>query len=83
MKKVNPDMIGIARDARMLTIGDLSEKTGIPKGILRRYERQIIVLGDPAIYAEDHINKIADVLGYPVAFFYQEGKRHPVFICSR
>lgn len=68
-KVVNPDMLILARESRGKTQDQLAEEVGLSQAEVSRYESGARTVG------EDHLERIADILGYPPAFFYQAGQR--------
>jgi Zn-dependent peptidase ImmA (M78 family)/plasmid maintenance system antidote protein VapI len=67
---VNPEMIVLARESRGLTQIDLAEMVSLAQGEISRYENGTRNISD------EHLQRIANVLGYPVAFFYHSGQRY-------
>lgn len=63
----NPKRLELARKRRKLTGKMLSELVGISEVTISR-----LTSGESSNPTDDTIHKIADVLGYPVSFFYQE-----------
>lgn len=87
-EKFNPDMLKLARHTRGLEVDELSEKSGVPETTITRYEesRVVRITDKPVNYDETVLNKLADALGFPMAFFTREGRYpnpdHHIFICS-
>lgn len=61
----NPAMIILARESRGLTQQELAEQVSLSQAEISRYENAM------RIPSEEHIVLIADILDYPVSFFYQ------------
>jgi Zn-dependent peptidase ImmA (M78 family)/transcriptional regulator with XRE-family HTH domain len=64
----NPEMLILARETRGITQSDLAEAASISQGNISKYESGALAV------SEEHAQKIADVLNYPVSFFYQSGE---------
>lgn len=62
---VNPEMLILARETRGLTQSELAEATFISQGNISKYEGGLLQV------SEEHLQKIALVLDYPVPFFNQ------------
>lgn len=67
----NPDMLTIACGIREMSMRDLSRACGIPVSTLFDYESGWRPIRD------DHLQALADTLGFPAAFFYRGGKQYP------
>jgi Zn-dependent peptidase ImmA (M78 family) len=65
----NPEMLTLAREVRGVTQTELAEKSGIDQGRISRYE------GGIKSIPQDELNTLADVLSFPIEFFFREGKR--------
>lgn len=65
----NANMLSIARDIRGYSGVALAKATGIPKRAMYKY-----LGGDEP--TREHLEKIAAVLEYPVAFFFRAGERY-------
>lgn len=66
----NPEMLILARESRSVTQGELAEKTGLNQSSISKFEQGIKEIPD------DRVRELADALGYPAAFFYEEGRRY-------
>src|ERR1700743_763123 len=66
MNKLNYKIIELARESRGYSQTELAEKLEIPQGNLSRMER-----GEVGV-KEELLEKISEVLNYPVSFFYQD-----------
>jgi len=62
---VNPEMLILARETRGLTQSELAEVTSISQGNISKYESGLLYV------SEEHLQKIASVLDYPVSLFFQ------------
>ena len=72
MKKINIEILKLARESRHITQEELAVIINTPQGTLSKIEKGIMP-------AEDEIvQKISNALNYPVDFFYQERKVIPV-----
>jgi transcriptional regulator with XRE-family HTH domain len=71
MDKFNRDMLSIAIDVRRLNLKDLHEGTGISLSDLKQINNGI---RQPTL---DQVKAISEMLGFPLSFFYREGKRYP------
>lgn len=69
---VNPAMLVLARESRGLTQVELADRVNVPQAIISRYESGGRNVG------EHDLQRIADVLGYPTAFFFQSSQAHGV-----
>lgn len=69
-KQVNPEMIVLARESRGLTQTELARNVSLSQAEISRYE------SGARIISKEHLDKIADELGYPESFFYQAGQRY-------
>lgn len=70
MKVVNPQMIVLARESRGMTQAQLAKAVNLSQAEISRYE------SDMRNVSDEHLERIADVLDYPRAFFYQQGQRY-------
>jgi Zn-dependent peptidase ImmA (M78 family)/transcriptional regulator with XRE-family HTH domain len=68
MIRFNHHLLVLARGARGLTQGELASATKIAQGTLSKYETGLL---EPP---EELARLLADVLGYPAVFFYQDEK---------
>jgi len=68
MKKVNSEILRLSREARFITQKELSTMLGVEQGTISKIEKGIL----PA--EEELVEKISEVLDFPVAFFYQDKK---------
>lgn len=68
MKKINSEMIILAREARGYTQKELAKLLGIAQGTLSKIEQGI---QSPS---EDGIENISEILMFPISFFEQEDK---------
>lgn len=64
MRKVNPEMIVLARESRGITQVDLAKALSLNQTTISRYESGLIEVPD------EHLAAIARFLGRPVSFFY-------------
>jgi Zn-dependent peptidase ImmA (M78 family)/transcriptional regulator with XRE-family HTH domain len=62
---VNAEMLMLARETRGLTQSELAELTSISQGNISKYESGLLYV------SEEHMQKIASVLDYPISFFFQ------------
>lgn len=76
---VNREMLWLGRDSRGLTRAALAEATGLSLDCIARYER------GSAVCPSDHLARIAEVLHYPIPFFYLQEHYYRVtgFRCQR
>src|SRR5689334_5103090 len=65
MKKFNPEMLVLAREARQITQSETARMLGISQGLLSRIEAGITDVSD------ELLKRIVDKLDYPPEFFYQ------------
>lgn len=65
----NPDMLRLARDARELTQVKLATRSGVTQAFISKLEHGLHV--QPG---DDAMQRMADVLGFPVDFFMQHEK---------
>lgn len=72
MQKINPEILRLARESRLVTQEALAGILGIEQGTLSKIEKDILP-AEPAL-----VEKIAQHLDYPIAFFYQDKKVQPV-----
>lgn len=63
--KYNPDLIVIARESRAYTQGEFASLLGLSQGAVSKIEKGLTSPSDPIL------QKIAEVLNYPVSFFEQ------------
>jgi transcriptional regulator with XRE-family HTH domain len=70
MKKVNPDMLILARELRGVSQAELANALSLNQTTISRYESGLIEV------PPDHLKAIAEFLQRPVAFFYWEGRRY-------
>lgn len=68
--EVNPEMVAMARLATGYTQSECAKKIGISQAKLSKLEDGLTTTIDPSA-----LQKLADVSGYPLAFFKQEGSR--------
>lgn len=68
MEGFNADMLALARELRGLSQVELSQETGIDQGLISKYECQ---LRQPS---EQDLNRFANALKFPRAFFFREGR---------
>ena len=66
MRRVNPDMIVVARESRELTQGQLAAKLSLGQPTLSKYETGTLVVSD------EHLAALAIALEYPEEFFFQQ-----------
>ena len=66
----NAEMLILARESRGLTQKELAAAAGISQGNISKYENGQLGL------SEEHIAKIATVLGYHISFFIDSGKAY-------
>jgi Zn-dependent peptidase ImmA (M78 family)/DNA-binding XRE family transcriptional regulator len=69
-KKINHEMVILARESRGFTQKELSKQLSITQGALSRIESGILGMEDSTL------NHLSDVLGYPISFFVQ---RRPIY----
>jgi Zn-dependent peptidase ImmA (M78 family)/transcriptional regulator with XRE-family HTH domain len=72
MKKLNPQILRLGREARGFTQEEFAERLGIDQGRLSKVEKGILSADDAMS------GKVAEVLDFPLAFFYQERRVLPV-----
>jgi Zn-dependent peptidase ImmA (M78 family)/DNA-binding XRE family transcriptional regulator len=65
----NPDMLRIAREVREQTQEDVAQKTGVTQALISKIENRLI--GNPS---EEVVDKLADALGFPQSFFFQDAR---------
>lgn len=70
-RRFNPDMFSIAYDIRRLSLKDIHGGTGIPLPDLKQIDNGI---RQPTL---EQAQTISAMLGFPLAFFYRDGKRYP------
>lgn len=68
----NPDRFSLARDLRGMTQTALAQATGIDQATLSKFEHGIMVPN------AGHVDAIGEALGFPVAWFYLDGKRYGI-----
>jgi len=68
MEKVNRELITLARESTGFMQAKIAESLGIEQGTLSKIENGIL---EPS---EELITKIAEILNFPVKFFYQDWK---------
>lgn len=66
MKRVNPDMIVVARESRELTQERLAAMLSCTQATLSKYETGALLVSD------EHLAALARALEYPEEFFFQE-----------
>jgi len=71
-KKINYEMVIIARESRGFTQKELSKQLRITQGALSRVESGLLNLD------ESTLKRLSDILGYPVNFFTQKRKIYGV-----
>jgi transcriptional regulator with XRE-family HTH domain len=74
-KRVNPEMLVLARESRGLNQGELAEKLNITQSLISKIEHGV----SPA--TADILRKLSDVLHYPEAFFYQNDPVYGLVHC--
>jgi len=72
MQKFNVDILRLAREARCLTQEELADRLGVEQGTLSKIEKSILTAD------ETIIQKISQILDFPLSFFHQEKKVIPV-----
>lgn len=65
----NPEMLRIAREVREATQEDIAQRTGVTQALISKIEHRLIVTP-----SDDVVEKLADALGFPRSFFYQDAK---------
>jgi Zn-dependent peptidase ImmA (M78 family)/transcriptional regulator with XRE-family HTH domain len=65
-RKINHEMITLARDSRGISQPELAQKMGVNQGWLSRIE------GGLRTIQPEQLDKLADILGYPIEFFTQK-----------
>jgi Zn-dependent peptidase ImmA (M78 family)/transcriptional regulator with XRE-family HTH domain len=68
MKKLNVEILKLARESRLITQEELAIGIGIEQGTLSKIEKDILP-AEPNI-----VESISKILSYPTEFFYQEKK---------
>lgn len=68
--EINPEKITLAREARGLTQKELSLKLDIVQGTLSKIEQGLQNVSD------DLLNKLSEILGFPISFFSLSNKVH-------
>ncbi len=71
MNKINHKMLQLARESRSFTQTEVASLLNIPQGNLSRMERGEINI------KEEYLNKISNILNYPLDFFYQFKQIYP------
>lgn len=66
VKKINPEMIILARESRGLTQKELAKKSGIGQSVISKYENDMLEISD------ENLTQIANVLKYPIPLFTQQ-----------
>ncbi len=66
--KVNPEMLTLAREIRGMTQKELASRSGISQASISRYESEL------AMVSKIDLQRISEVLDFPVKFFLREGK---------
>ena len=64
--EINREILKLARDSRGLSQKDLSLKLGIKQGTLSKIENEFLSAD------ENLVNQVANILNYPISFFYQK-----------
>lgn len=72
MKTLNTEILKLAREVRLITQEELAMKIGIEQGTLSKIEKRLL---SADVYI---IEKISNVLDFPIDFFYQVKKVTPV-----
>lgn len=70
MQRFNQHMLTLAREARGLTQTELAVAADFGQGTLSKYEAGVLVP------PQDAVEAMANVTGYPVAFFFQQGQTY-------
>lgn len=65
---MNPDILIVARESRDVSQTAVAKAAGITQGMISKAENGLLVL------QSEHIEKIADLLDYPVDLFYEPGR---------
>lgn len=68
MKKFNPKILKLAREARYITQVELALMLGVEQGTLSKIEKEILNIDS------NLIQRIAKLLDFPIEFFYQDRK---------
>jgi Zn-dependent peptidase ImmA (M78 family)/DNA-binding XRE family transcriptional regulator len=68
MREFNPEMFVLARESRRYTQVELARLIGVEQGTISKLESGLIITPD------ELLNKVAEVLKYPVDFFFQNEK---------
>lgn len=66
----NPEMLILARESRCLTQSELAEQSNVSQGNLSKYESGIRTIPTA------HVEKFAEILDYPIEFFYLTEQRY-------
>src|SRR6185295_1067391 len=69
-RAINPDMISLARESRLLTQTELAQRLSIPQGHLSKIESGVVPISD------DLIPRIAQTLEYPEGLFSLSDKTY-------
>lgn len=69
-RRFNPDLLGIARDARKVTQTTLAKRAGVTQAALSMVENGLYPPSDA------FVEQMAAALDYPVSFFYQRDQAH-------
>ena len=65
-QRFNPQMLTLARRTRGLSQAQTSTRAGVTQSFVSKYE------SGTSMPRDQHIEKLAEVLDYPIAFFYQQ-----------
>lgn len=68
-ERFNSGMLALARDARELTQGELANASGISQSLISKAEHGLL---EPS---PDAVEKLAQSLGFPANFFFQQERR--------
>jgi len=66
--KFNPEMLILACDFRGMTQTELARQSGVPQGNISKYGSGIQDI------RSDHLRLLAEVLDFPIEFFYRDGQ---------
>jgi Zn-dependent peptidase ImmA (M78 family)/transcriptional regulator with XRE-family HTH domain len=69
-ERFNPDMLGVARDARKVTQTTLAKRAGVTQAALSMVENGLYPPSRP------FVEQLATALNFPVSFFYQRDQAH-------
>jgi len=64
-RRINPEMIVLAREARGLTQKELAEAMGVTQATQSKIESGLLSVGD------EYVHRLSKHVGYPEGFFYQ------------